>query len=350
MPIYPYQPLFELTRGELVESIHYGAAAVVDVHGNLIAWFGDPEAVTYLRSTSKPLQALAFIEAGGQAAFNLSASEVALMCASHSGTDQHLATVVSIQNKTGVQEAELLCGIHPVPDEPTAEAMRQRCEEPTPNRHNCSGKHTGMLAYARLKGWPVEDYINPVHPVQEHILTTFAEMCSLPPEQVTLGIDGCSAPNFAIPLRNAALAFARLCDPCSLSEQLAAACRMIITAMVSEPFMVAGPRRFDTHLIEAADGKIITKGGAEGYQGIGLLPGALGPGSPAMGIALKISDGDPRSRARLAVSLEILRQLGALSTASLQALEEFGPTLPVKNWRGVVVGEARPCFNLIRNI
>jgi L-asparaginase II len=349
MPMYPYHPLFELTRGELVESIHFGAVAVVDVHGNLIARFGDPEAVTYLRSTSKPLQALAFIEAGGPAAFNLSAAEVALMCASHSGTDQHVTTIVSMQNKTGVQEAELLCGVHPVPDEPTAEALRKRGEEPTPNRHNCSGKHTGMLAYARLKGWPVEDYINPAHPVQEHILPTFAEMCALSPQQVALGVDGCSAPNFAVPLRNAALAFARLGDPCSLSERLAAACRTVTAAMVSYPIIVAGPRRFDTRLIEVAGGRIITKGGAEGYQGIGLLPGALGPGSPALGIALKISDGDPRSRARLAVTLEVLRQLGALSAASLQELAEFGPTLPVKNWRGIVVGEARPCFTLSRD-
>jgi L-asparaginase II len=203
-----------------------------------------------------------------------------------------------------------------------------------------------MLALARLNEWPGEEYIQPAHPVQQSILRAFAEMCALSPEEIQLGIDGCSAPNFAAPLRNVAAAYARLCDPSGLSPRRAEACRTITFAMTHHPDMVAGPGRFDTRLMECAPGKIVSKGGAEGYRGMGLLPGALGPGSPALGIAIKISDGDPRGRAIPAVSLEVLRQMGALSAGELETLADFGPLLPVTNWRKLVVGQARPVFGL----
>jgi L-asparaginase II len=171
-------------------------------------------------------------------------------------------------------------------------------------------------------------------------------MCDLAPEQVFTGTDGCSAPNFAVPLKNAALAYARLCDPSELPSERAEACRQITTAMTSHPDMVGGPGRFDTLLMEAAQGKIVAKGGAEGYQGLGILPGVLGPGSPALGIVFKISDGDLRNRARPAVALEILSQLGALTAPQMRSLSKFGPTFPIHNWRKIVVGQARPCFEL----
>lgn len=352
-----YSQIFELARGSTVESIHYGAIAVVDVYGKLVAWYGDPKTVTFLRSTAKPFQALPFIQHGGHDVYHLTPREIALICASHSGTDEHVAVVQGIQMKAGVSEADLLCGVHPSSHEPTAEAMRERKEQPTPNRHNCSGKHTGMLAYTRMLDLPEHleagslDYIDPQHPVQQEILHTFAEMCNLPIDQVAKGIDGCSAPNFAVPLRSAALAYARLCDPETGDvhpAERAAACQTITSAMMTNPDMVAGPGRFDTRLMEVGQSRIVAKGGAEGYQGVGLIPGALGPGSPAMGIALKISDGDLKSRARPAVTLEVLRQLGALSSSELGLLSEFGPTSPVHNWRKLVVGQARPSFELER--
>jgi L-asparaginase II len=346
MPTSPYQPLFELTRGQTVESIHFGALAVSDPQGRLVAWHGDPQVYTFLRSTAKPFQALPFIERGGQSAFQLLPSEVALICASHSGTDEQVIALRQLQSKVRIGEADLACGVHPSYHEPTAQAMRQRGEEPTPNRHNCSGKHTGMLAYARMQNWPIFDYLNTEHPVQQSILQAFAEICGLDPEQVALGIDGCSAPNFAVPLSHAARAYARLCDPAGLPPARAEACRAITAAMTQNPEMVAGPGRFDTRLMETTGGRIVAKGGAEGYQGLGLLPGAAGPGMPALGIAIKISDGDPQGRARAAVSLEVLRQLGALSATALEALAEFGPSFPVLNWRRIVVGEARSVFRL----
>lgn len=343
-----YLPLVELTRGEIIESIHYGALAVSDGTGHLIASVGNPELVTFLRSSAKPFQALPFIQSGGAQAFHLEPAEIALICASHSGTDEHVAAVNALQAKVGITEADLMCGTHAPIDEATLEAMRQRGEQPGPNRNNCSGKHTGMLASSRMHGWSKASYLEVSQPLQQGILEAFAEMCDLSPEQVQVGIDGCSAPNFAVPLRNAALAFARLCDPQALSEARAQACRAICSAMMAHPFMVAGPRRFDTCLMEAGGGKIVAKGGAEGYQGIGLLPGAIGPGSPALGIAIKVSDGDLKGRARPLASLEALRQLGALTAQQLEALDEFGPRLPVYNRRKIEVGEARPSFQLHR--
>jgi L-asparaginase II len=229
--------------------------------------------------------------------------------------------------------------------------MRQRSERLTPNRHNCSGKHTGMLAFARLKGLPKEDYTNPSHPIQREILQAFAAMCALPPEKVEIGIDGCSAPNFAVPLYNAALGLARLCDPQAGNiESLArrAACNTILEAMTGYPDMVGGPDSFDTHLMQAAGGRLMAKSGAEGYYGLGLLPGMLGPDSPGAGVVLKISDGDAKNRARPAVILEILRQLGVLDPSQLDMQAGYGPVSIVRNWRQLEVGQARPCFELSR--
>lgn len=346
-----YAPCYLLSRGDTAESIHFGAIAVVMNNGEKVAWHGDPGIVTFLRSTAKPFQALPFIAQGGDKQFHLTKREIAILCASHSGTDVHKANVESIQAKIGVAESDLLCGTHPPFDAKTAESMQQRGEEPTPNRHNCSGKHTGMLAFARMLGAPSADYIARAHPVQLEILRAFAEMTHLSPKEIAWGIDGCSAPNFAIPLYNAALAYARLVDPGSGSrvpEPYAQACQKITSAMTAYPDMVGGPGRFDTRLMESTGGKIVAKGGAEGYQGIGIAPDVLEPGSPALGIAIKISDGDQKSRARSAVTLEVLRQLGALTPTELDELAEFGPTKEIYNWRKLTVGLARPCFTLQR--
>jgi L-asparaginase II len=340
--------MFALTRGTTVESIHYGAAAVVDSTGKLVASVGDPQVVTFLRSSAKPFQALPFIERDGDTHFQMTPREVSLICASHIGTDDHVAAVRGLQAKIGVTEDDLMCGVHYPTHEPTADAMKGRGELPTPYRHNCSGKHTGMLAHARLRDLPTADYVDPGHPIQQSILAAFAGMCDMPTGKVELGIDGCSAPNFAVPLYNAALAFARLCDPRGLEPQRAAACRRITAAMTAFPDMVAGPGRFDTRLMEVGQGRIVVKGGAEGYQALGVLPDPSDPDSPGLGLAIKISDGDPSSRARQAVALVILQLLGVLSDGQLAELAEFGPQIELYNFRKLHVGGGRPVFVLER--
>jgi L-asparaginase II len=351
----PFQPVFELTRGEVVESTHYGAIAIVDSHSNLLSSYGDPQTVAFLRSSAKPFQALPFVEHDGVDQFGLTPKELALACASHKGSDEHVRVVKSILSKAGLDESYLQCGIHMPGDGPAFKRLIRNEEMPTPERNNCSGKHSAMLAHAKMRDLPLDTYLDFNHPVQKDILATFAEMCLLPPNRVQLGIDGCSAPNFAVPLYNAALAFARLCDPHELSEKRANACRQITSAMTAYPEMVSGPGDFDTRLMQVGAGKIVCKRGAEGYQALGLLPGALEPDSPGIGITMKITDGDftergldltGQPRVRPAVTLEILRQLGALSEAQFHALEEFGPVKPVTNHRGIVVGKSRPVFGL----
>jgi len=341
-----YRPILEFTRGKIVESIHYGAFVIMDSRGQSLASHGSPETITYLRSSAKPFQALPLIESGGAKYWAFTPKEIAITCASHSGTDDHAETLAGMQKKIGIIQNHLQCGIHRPTDADTANAMLLNGEEPTPNRHNCSGKHTGMLAYAKMKDQSLQDYLNPQHPLQKEILHTFCQMCDLEPEGIAFGIDGCSAPNFATPLWNAALGFARLVDPWELSPQRADACEQITIAMTSHPKMIAGPGKFDTRLMATTGGKIVSKGGAEGFQAIGIKPGALGSDSPGIGIAIKISDGDLRGRARPAVALAILKKLGVLTATEAEFLADLGPSYAIYNWRKILVGEARPIFEL----
>ncbi|RPJ46131.1 MAG: asparaginase, partial [Chloroflexi bacterium] len=158
-----------------------------------------------------------------------------------------------------------------------------------------------------------------------------------------------SAPTFAAPLRNAALGYARLCDPSGLPEPRAQALRQIFHAMTTHPDMVAGPRRFDTLLMQAGRGKIVCKGGAEGYQAFGLAPGAFGPGSPALGVTYKVIDGDQEGRARPVIALAVLRQLGALDEEQLDSLRKFD-SRPIYNWCHLEIGEVRPAFLLEKTL
>ena len=212
-----------------------------------------------------------------------------------------------------------------------------------------------MLAHAKMRGFPLDTYLDFDHPIQQDILASFAEMCLLPSNQIERGIDGCSAPNFAVPIFNSALAFARLTDPKELTKTRASACRKITSSMTTHPEMISGPTEFDCRLMQVGEGKIVCKRGAEGFQAIGLLPGTLGSDSPSIGISIKIVEGDlgqrrldlrAYSRVRPAVTLEILKQLGALNEAQLDELSEFGPVKPVKNHRGIMVGESYPVFAL----
>jgi L-asparaginase II len=342
----PFRPLVEYTRGGIVESVHSGAIAVVDAQGRLVASYGDPGAVVFLRSSAKPFQTLPLLESGAAEAFALPQREIAFTCASHLGMDMHAEAAASLQARIGASEQDLLCGTHPVPDTATARRLILAGQSPTPNRHNCSGKHSGMLVQARHRDLPLADYVNPQHPIQQTILATFAEMVELSPSQVVVGVDGCSAPNFAVPLFNGALAFARLADPSGLPRQRADALRTVFYAMTAYPEMVRGPGGQDTEFMRRRPGLLVAKGGAEGYQGLGIVAGALRPGSPALGVAIKVADG--AGRAVPIVALEVLRQLGLFTDSDFDVLAEFNyaPRETLRNFRGLVVGQARPAFTL----
>ena len=341
-----HQPILELTRGGIVESTHFGSFVVVDSNGEILFSHGNASEVTFLRSSSKPFQVLPFIEARGDQYFHLTSEELAIMCGSHDGSDIHLRVIQEIQKKVGISENDLLCGVQPPLDPEVADKLKIKGEAPTPNRHNCSGKHTGMLAFAAMKNLSLSSYIEPDHPIQKLILDAFAGMCKMNSSQVIVGIDGCSVPAFAVPLYNSALAYARLCDPKDFGEVRSTACKRITTAMLSNPVMVAGPKRFDTRLIQVGKKKIIAKAGAEGFFSVGIMPDALDVDSPGIGIAIKVSDGDQKNRVRPSIVLEILKQMHLLKEAELNALSEFGPVIKITNWRNVIVGESRPSIHL----
>jgi L-asparaginase II len=339
-------PLVEVTRGRIVESVHYGSLAINQPDGRCLLSIGDGESPFFMRSSAKPFQALAFLERGGAEFYRLDDREVALICASHSGTPEHLETLEKLQEKIGIREDDLRCGAHAPYHTESANRLLLAGEQPHTNHNNCSGKHTSMLAFSKMIGAPLEDYLEPVHPVQQAILATFAEMCGVRTDEIELGVDGCTAPVFGLPLEKAAAGYARLCQPDNLPEKRAHACRLITRSMPAHAFMVAGPGRFDTDAMEAGNGAFISKAGAEGYLGLGSMPGKSSAGASALGMAIKISDGDLTHRATDVIALTILSRLGILDAHQMEALSAYGRR-PVRNWRGKEIGEIRPTRELL---
>lgn len=339
-------PLVEVTRGNIVESVHYGSLVIAQPDGKIVFSLGDITSPTYLRSASKPMQTLAFLEQGGAEHYNLTEQEIAIMCASHSGTDDHLEVLAKLQEKIGITESMLQCGAHAPYHEPSAQALRDRGEAFHSNHSDCSGKHSGMLAFAKMMGVSYEGYISPDHPVQQAMLNTFAEMCEYNIEKIELGTDGCSVPVFAVPLINSAGAYARLCQPDNLSKKRPQACQMIVLSMMNHANMVGGPLRFDTDAMVAGEGSFVTKVGAEGFRGIGILPGKAAGFETSLGITIKISDGDLTMRATSIVALSILKHLGVLNSEQAKSVKKYDRR-PVTNWSGKTVGEIRPSAELV---
>lgn len=327
----PAQFRIEATRGALVESVHRVAVAVVDANDRLLASAGDPEYRTWWRSAAKPFQALPLVEDGGADAFALTEEELALVCASHSSEPRHLELIERLMAKVGVDEPMLACGAHTPLSPAVARAVARGTVTLTPRSSNCSGKHTGMLTQAKHHGWPLEGYQAAGHPVQERILEEIGRWTDVGRDRIALGVDGCTAVCFALPLRRMALAYARL----GASPEPAA--RRIVGAMMAHPYVVAGTGRLCTDLMAAWPGKILAKVGAEGVYSAALPE--LG-----WGVALKVEDGD--MSASEPALLEVLRQL----------LERLAPALvdgfpaaavaahtgqPIRNTRGAVTGEIR---------
>jgi L-asparaginase II len=340
-----YQPVLQITRGSIVESQHCGAIAIADHQGVVNAGLGNRSRLTFMRSSAKPFQALPLIENGAFDAFGLTSEDLALICASHSGTDDHLAAALRLAARGDLDETMLQCGTHPPIDPATARRLAAQGESPSPLRNNCSGKHLGMLILARHLGAPLDSYLEITHPVQALILRTMAEMCDCREADIGLGVDGCSAPNFAVPLHAAARAYARLADPHHLPPDRRKALNLISGAMTTHPDLVGGPDRLDTRLMQLAAGRLVSKGGAEGFQALGIRPGALGPNSTGLGLCLKIADGGERKGAMAAATLHALRSVGVLGGDELDQLADLARP-KIRNLRGIVVGEIQPCFQL----
>ncbi len=340
------EPLVEVRRGGRVESEHRGALAAVDATGKLMAHLGDVGLVSYLRSSAKPFQLLPLVESGGADRLGFTDAELAVMAGSHSGEPRHVAAVQSILSKIGLSEEALQCGVHPPFNAEAVKALRAAGRKPTVLHNNCSGKHAGLLAQAIDRGLSTHDYLDPQHPVQVTIRQRLAELGDIAVDDIAVGIDGCSAPCFALPLKAAALAFARLADavndPARALRTKRGASGRVAQVMMTYPEMVSGAGRLDTDLMRVVSGRVVSKGGAEGYHGLGLV---IDHG-PALGVAIKIGDGEGR-RGGHPVVIEVLRQLGLLDDEALAKLRSYH-TWSITNHRGLEVGEVRANFELTR--
>ncbi len=325
--------LVEVTRGALVESVHRGAIAVADASGRLRVSLGNVEQPIFPRSALKPVQAVPLIESGAAEAFGLSEQDVALAAASHSGQPMHTEKISAWLARIGCGVPDLACGPHRPTHEPTATQMILHAEKWTSLHNNCSGKHTGFLTLARQLGAPTVGYQLHDHPVQRAVEETLKDLAGLSGD-LPWGVDGCTVPNFAIPLAALARAMARFTDPTGLSPTRAVACRRILNAMRSHPELVAGSGRADTILMNGTP-DIVTKTGAEGVF-VAIMP-ALG-----LAAAVKIDDGAGR-----AAETAIAAILIALGAAKKDGAAANLADAAVLNTRGAEVGRRRFIANLV---
>jgi L-asparaginase II len=330
-------PLVEVTRGDQVECVHYGSVAVVDTAGRLVYRAGDPDFMTFTRSTIKPLQAAPFLAADGPARFGFDSRELAMLCASHSGEEMHVGAAQSMLRKAGCDEHHLRCGCH-VPMQYTV------ADQPPPAgaafnqlHNNCSGKHAGFLAYCVQHGHPLDSYLDPAHPLQQAVRRSVAYFAGVEEGDLKMGIDGCSAPNYAMPLSRLALSYARLAQGAD-EPVYGSALGDLFDAMTGHPKLVSGTGRNDLAFMRSAPGDWVAKIGADGVQVIGVR-------SARLGIAIKIADGNMRALYTAAVA--VLRQLGLVDSRGAALLAPWErPQL--KNFMGLPTGEVRPTVQLQR--
>lgn len=304
----------ECTRGDLVESVHFGSVAVVDARGETLFSVGAPDGAVYARSSLKPMQLVAMLRSG----LDLPEDLLALGTASHSGAAMHIE---------GAERILALYGLTPdalrnPEDLPIGLEERDACLRsgggPTRLAHNCSGKHSAMLATCATNGWPLESYLDPAHPLQQQVLATCADFVGEDPAALTA--DGCGTPLPAYSLRGLATAYARFAAASPETPE-----GRVVAATRRSPEMMSGEGRDDARLMHAVP-TLFCKAGAEAVHLLGLEGG--------IGIAVKISDGN--ARACLPIVVLLLERLGipAEQLAQLGSAPILGGGRPV--------GEIRP--------
>jgi len=317
-----------VARGGGIEAWHEAAVAVVDGSGRVIRALGDPELATFTRSAIKPLQALPLCLTGAADAIGLDAEELALAAASHDGSDVHRAVAERMLGKAGGRVADLQCGAHWPIGMRTAGQHPCAGEDRDPLRHNCSGKHAGFLAVARTLGVAFDRYLDPDSAVQRAVRRAVADACEIDDASLQSATDGCSAPNFAMPLSALARGFKNLATRGPAGAPLDAALARVRGAMQAHPLMVSGAQRFDAQLMRAFGGRVVCKGGAEGLEAIGFS-------DPPLGIAVKVLDGGERAGPPICVA--VLRALGLIAGETPEPLA--GRERPVlTNHQGLETG------------
>ena len=282
-----------LLREGIVESKHHVHATVCDNRGRILSVAGNAETATFVRSALKPFQALGITTTGTLERYDLSDRDLAIICSSHKGTVEQVRQAFNILWRADVDPSDLQC---PIP-----EGKR------SPLEYNCSGKHAAMLAICRQRNWSIHNYLQRNHPVQQLILSKVAEMLRMPAEEFICAHDDCGAPTYFMQLGQIATLYAQLASGSSLDME------RILRAMTYHPVMVAGDGEFDTEIMRLTKGELVSKAGAEGIQCIGRV-------GEGMGLAIKVIDG--AKRAKYAVAIHLLQQMGWISPTVAENLAE----------------------------
>jgi L-asparaginase II len=345
--------LVEVRRGGIVESRHRGHVVQVSAQGDIERAIGDPTVEVTLRSAVKPFALVALIESGAADELRLSPQELAVMAASHTGEDRHVRTLQGVFRRAGVSQSLLRCGAAMPTDRRTAARLARDGEEPGPIRHQCSGFHAASILVSRVADWSLEDYDRPEHPSQVAVRAAVATAFGVSPRALRTATDDCGLQTYLFPLVDVARAFALLADPAGSvagpgdgRATLVAPLTRVRDAMLGAPDMVGGTDGvLDTLLMQTLAGRAVSKGGAEGLRGVGLLPGARGAGKPAAGVAVRIDDGDLGARANRAVTVEALDQLGMLDERARRLLALHHRPV-VRSPGGDPIAEVVPEFGL----
>ncbi len=282
-----------LLREGIIESRHIVQAVVSDDRGRVLSVAGNAETAAFVRSALKPFQALAVTSTGTLERYDLSDRDLAIITSSHQGSIDQVRQVFNILWQADIDVNALHCPIPP--------------NKRSPLEYNCSGKHAGMLAVCQQRHWPLTTYLDRKHPVQQLIITKVAELLRMPAEEFLTAHDDCGAPTYLMQLSQMAALYAVLASSNSLDME------RIVRAMNHHPVMVAGEGQFDTELMRLTPGDLVSKSGAEGIQCIGRL-------GEGMGLAIKVMDG--AKRAKYAVAIHILQQMGWISPSIAQSLSE----------------------------
>lgn len=323
-----------LFRADVPESRHPMMGVVCDAAGTVMrAWGADPHAMVFPRSALKPLQALPLVESGAADAFAVSDEELALACASHNGLPMHVERVAAWLDRIGCTVDDLECGAHDPYDAGATRTIYEHHDKPSALHNNCSGKHTGMLTVCRHLGLPTKGYTHAHHPLQQRILTTYAETSGTPEAAMPVGIDGCSLPAAGMPLAGLATAMARFAAPDGqFAPARAEAARRLSRAWAAHPELVAGPNTFNTDAMVLTGNRVLLKRGAQGVYG-GCVP------EKGLGFAIKAESGN--SVAADAMTAVVMRELGLVDDEVWKKIVDL-PYFRETSWRGLPAGTYRP--------
>ena len=312
-------------RGSLIESQHLVEGVVVGPNNKVLFQTKKTNKPYCLRSTLKPFQFAAAIYNGVLNSYPLTSQEISLACASHHGEGNHIKTVKKILKKISLSEKNLECGFHYPLDKTNKSYLHSHQSNKSNIYNNCSGKHSGLLAFIRHMGYPTKNYINHNHPIHNHIIEYIERVAKTRAQEYAT--DGCSLPTPYFHLTTLAEMYLKL-----ISETTNSELQTVYRAMTKHPEMVAGKSGFDTWFMKVLKGRAVAKGGAEGMRALALDTKEYGP----IALALKVQDGN--HRASEMACLEILNHIGALTEEEWEKIKKHA-THNSTNLNGINVGE-----------